>query len=61
MEAVAPNMLAAMMNVRPSQLLDKDLWRVLGLEVAREGDSTASAALAHDDQTPDPKLRLPVL
>jgi tRNA 2-thiocytidine biosynthesis protein TtcA len=29
-------MLAATQNVRPSQLLDKDLWRKLGLEAARE-------------------------
>src|SRR4051812_22088790 len=29
-------MLAATQNVRPSQLLDKDLWRSLGLEAARE-------------------------
>ncbi len=29
-------MLAATQNVRPSQLLDKDLWKSLGLEAARE-------------------------
>jgi tRNA 2-thiocytidine biosynthesis protein TtcA len=29
-------MLAATQNVRPSHLLDKDLWRSLGLEAARE-------------------------
>jgi tRNA 2-thiocytidine biosynthesis protein TtcA len=28
------SMLAAMMNVRPSQLLDKELWQTLGLPVA---------------------------
>jgi len=39
------SMLAAMMNVRPSQLLDRDLWRTLGLEVARERD-----------EAPGPKL-----
>jgi tRNA 2-thiocytidine biosynthesis protein TtcA len=35
-------MLAATQNVRPSQLLDKDLWKKLGLEAAREveGDRT---------------------
>lgn len=32
------NMLAALGNVRPSHLLDKGLWKQLGLEVAREGD-----------------------
>jgi len=32
------SMLAAMMNVRPSQLLDRDLWQALGLPVAREAD-----------------------
>lgn len=55
------SMLAAMMNVRPSQLLDRDLWRVLGLEVAREGDAGASAVLAHEDPGEQAKLRLPVL
>lgn len=29
-------MLSALQNVRPSQLLDKDLWKKLGLEAARE-------------------------
>jgi tRNA 2-thiocytidine biosynthesis protein TtcA len=31
-------MLAATQNVRPSQLLDKSLWRTLGLEAAREDE-----------------------
>jgi len=31
-------MLAALQNVRPSHLLDRDLWKTLGLAVAREGD-----------------------
>lgn len=66
LEALAPrarqSMLAAMMNVRPSQLLDRDLWRVLGLEVAREGDSAAAATFAPDKEPDAPeKLRLPVL
>ena len=30
------SMLAALSNVRPSHLLDKGLWKKLGLEVARE-------------------------
>jgi tRNA 2-thiocytidine biosynthesis protein TtcA len=29
-------MLAALQNVRPSQLLDKELWKTLGLEAAKE-------------------------
>ena len=33
------SMLAAMMNVRPSQLLDRGLWEQLGLEVAREREA----------------------
>jgi tRNA 2-thiocytidine biosynthesis protein TtcA len=33
---VKVSMLAALQNVRPSQLLDRDLWRALGLAVARE-------------------------
>jgi tRNA 2-thiocytidine biosynthesis protein TtcA len=43
LEAHAPrvkeSMLAAMMNVRPSQLLDKNLWQALGLEVAKPTDA----------------------
>jgi len=34
--------LAALMNVRPSHLLDAGLWKKLGLEVAREEDPTKS-------------------
>jgi tRNA 2-thiocytidine biosynthesis protein TtcA len=33
------NMLAALGNVRPSHLLDKGLWKKLGLEVAREAEA----------------------
>jgi tRNA 2-thiocytidine biosynthesis protein TtcA len=33
---IRASMLAALTNVRPSHLLDKDLWKKLGLEVARE-------------------------
>ena len=29
-------MLAALQNVRPSQLLDRDLWQKMGLAVAEE-------------------------
>lgn len=49
------SMLAAMMNVRPSQLLDRDLWRALGLEVAKERDE-APGAVANDE-----RKRLPLL
>ena len=35
------NMLAALGNVRPSHLLDKGLWKKLGLEVAREAEGAA--------------------
>jgi len=34
--------LAALMNVRPSHLLDAGLWKKLGLEVAREEDKAKS-------------------
>ncbi|HMJ53107.1 MAG TPA: tRNA 2-thiocytidine(32) synthetase TtcA [Polyangiaceae bacterium] len=39
---VRASMLAALTNVRPSHLLDKELWKKLGLEVARE-DAPAEA------------------
>ena len=41
------NMLAALTNVRASHLLDKDLWRALGLKVAppEEGERDPSASL----------------
>lgn len=39
-------MLAALQNVRPSQLLDQKLWATLGLEAAKEGsDEERSAPL----------------
>jgi tRNA 2-thiocytidine biosynthesis protein TtcA len=37
--------LAALMNVRPSHLLDAGLWKKLGLEVAREDDAARSPLL----------------
>jgi tRNA 2-thiocytidine biosynthesis protein TtcA len=37
-------MLAAVQNVRPSQLLDQGLWKALGLEAAREGGATIPVA-----------------
>lgn len=43
------NILAALGNVRPSHLLDKGLWRRLGLKVAREADAVASGSSATTD------------
>jgi tRNA 2-thiocytidine biosynthesis protein TtcA len=60
LEAHAPrarqSMLAAMMNVRPSQLLDRDLWRTLGLPVASEDERGTVTPVAQPG-----KNRLPVL
>jgi tRNA 2-thiocytidine biosynthesis protein TtcA len=68
------SMLAAMMNVRPSQLLDRGLWNELGLSVAREseerpvGKAGGLQAPRLDDETgavpaanSAAKLRLPML
>jgi len=56
LEAHAPrakqSMLAAMMNVRPSQLLDRGLWQALGLAVASEGESAPSAPLSGKNRLP---------
>ena len=46
------SMLAAMMNVRPSQLLDRDLWRELGLRVAQERDEAPAASVSGRKQLP---------
>jgi tRNA 2-thiocytidine biosynthesis protein TtcA len=53
---VRESMLAAMGNVQSSQLLDKKLWKALGLEVAREAEVAR-------DSTPrlQPALRLPII
>lgn len=47
-------MLAATQNVRPSHLLDKDLWQKLGLEAAREveGDGLVGASRLVRDVRP---------
>ena len=48
-------MLAATQNVRPSHLLDKDLWRKLGLEAAaeiEEGDGLVGASRLVRDVRP---------
>jgi tRNA 2-thiocytidine biosynthesis protein TtcA len=59
LEAHAPrarqSMLAAMMNIRPSQLLDKGLWQALGLPVATQGDNEATAFVEPS------RVHLPVL
>jgi tRNA 2-thiocytidine biosynthesis protein TtcA len=39
-------MLAATQNVRPSHLLDKGLWRSLGLEAAREVENDGLVGVA---------------
>jgi tRNA 2-thiocytidine biosynthesis protein TtcA len=38
-------MLAALQNVRPSHLLDKDLWKTLGLEASVETSSSSGESL----------------
>jgi tRNA 2-thiocytidine biosynthesis protein TtcA len=52
LEALAPrareSMLAAMGNVRPSQLLDKGLWQSLGLAVAQDSGARPDGARAED-------------
>jgi tRNA 2-thiocytidine biosynthesis protein TtcA len=64
LEALAPrareSMLSAMMNVRPSQLLDKDLWKALGLEVSK---SEAEPVKLEPEQAPETRTgrRLPLL
>jgi tRNA 2-thiocytidine biosynthesis protein TtcA len=64
LEASAPrareSMLAAMMNIRPSQLLDKKLWRELGLPVARE-DAGAEPVAAGAGEAARSGTRLPLV
>jgi tRNA 2-thiocytidine biosynthesis protein TtcA len=42
---IRASMLAALTNVRPSHLLDKELWKKLGLEVAREAPPSEAGKL----------------
>lgn len=66
LEGTAPrakeSMLAALTNVRPSHLLDRDLWRSLDLEVARD-DAAAPVTRADNPEEPEPPTarRLPLL
>jgi tRNA 2-thiocytidine biosynthesis protein TtcA len=63
LEASAPrvreSMLAAMSNVRPSQLLDHGLWRALDLPVSRELDT--SDATVTDEESAAMRARLPLI
>jgi tRNA 2-thiocytidine biosynthesis protein TtcA len=38
------SMLAALQNVRPSHLLDRGLWHVLGVHAASESDGSSRGA-----------------
>jgi tRNA 2-thiocytidine biosynthesis protein TtcA len=44
------SMLAALQNVRPTHLLDRDLWRTLGLPVATEAEDGAHPELVAGDR-----------
>jgi tRNA 2-thiocytidine biosynthesis protein TtcA len=61
LEASAPrvreSMLAAMTNVRPSQLLDRDLWRALDLPVSRDAESAAVS----EEEALSARARLPLI
>jgi tRNA 2-thiocytidine biosynthesis protein TtcA len=50
---IRASMLAALTNVRPSHLLDKDLWKKLGLEVAREEVESETGKLIKLARGPD--------
>jgi len=64
LEAHAPrarqSMLAAMTNIKASQLPDKQLWKALGLSVASESDEVRPTTTASSPSTA-PKQRLPLL
>jgi tRNA 2-thiocytidine biosynthesis protein TtcA len=53
------SMLAALVNVRPSHLLDKGLWQKLGLEVARDESSATFAPLDPDDDAGEAAAVIP--
>lgn len=50
--------LAALMNVRPSHLLDAGLWKKLGLEVAREDGQPSGCSPGAPASSPSTLLRL---
>jgi tRNA 2-thiocytidine biosynthesis protein TtcA len=50
---IRASMLAALTNVRPSHLLDKNLWKKLGLEVAREEVESETGKLIKLARGPD--------
>jgi len=53
---IRASMLAALTNVRPSHLLDRDLWKKLGLEVAREDTESEAGKLLKLTRRPDAPL-----
>jgi tRNA 2-thiocytidine biosynthesis protein TtcA len=50
---IRASMLAALTNVRPSHLLDKGLWKKLGLEVAREAIDSEGEQLLKLSRRPE--------
>ena len=56
---IRTSMLAALTNVRPSHLLDKDLWKKLGLEVAREETPSETGKLLALSRRPEAPLASP--
>jgi tRNA 2-thiocytidine biosynthesis protein TtcA len=55
------SMLAALTNVRPSQLLDKQLWQALGLAVATQGGHDTTSTKAAPQPSSNTGRRLHVL
>jgi tRNA 2-thiocytidine biosynthesis protein TtcA len=54
---VRESMLGAMTNIRPSQLLDRELWRALDLPVSREADAVVDA----EEDAVAGRARLPLI
>jgi tRNA 2-thiocytidine biosynthesis protein TtcA len=54
---IRASMLAALTNVRPSHLLDKGLWKKLGLEVAREAIEAEGGQLLTLSRRPEVATR----
>jgi tRNA 2-thiocytidine biosynthesis protein TtcA len=57
---IRTSMLAALTNVRPSHLLDKGLWKKLGLEVAREEIASETGQLLTLSRRTDVSAALPL-